>query len=112
MLRFLIFIFALNTFASPVSASIACEMMGSVDMVSMNHVMDESSYSEISCDTNDTSSSCSGTDCASNCFTTTPSAVLGSVQTLDLHLMSSYKESPPPFLYQLFLPVKHPPPLV
>lgn len=112
MLRFLILIFALNTFASPVSASIACEMMGSVDMVSMNHVMDESIDSEMSCNSNDASSSCVGTDCASSCFTSAPSVAFGSIQTLDFHLSSFYKESPPLFLYQLFLPVKNPPPLV
>ncbi len=111
MFRLFIIIFALNAFAPPASAFIACEMMDSAGMVSMNHNMDNISDAEINCSMHD-GNSCSSTECVTNCAANFTPLVIGSVKDFNIDSLDIYPQSISSFLYRIFLPVNTPPPLV
>ena len=111
MLRILIIIFSLSAFAPPASAFIACEMMESDSMVSMNHNMDNMTNSEMNCSMHD-GNSCSSSECVTNCAANFPPLVIGSVKDFNIDSLDIYPQSISSFLYRIFLPVNTPPPLV
>ncbi len=111
MLRILIIIFALNAFAPPATAAIACEMMDSADMVSMNQSVDSMPDAEMNCSMHD-GNSCSSTECVTNCAANFPPLAFGSVKDFNFDSLDIYPQSISQFLYRIFLPVNTPPPLV
>jgi len=111
MLRLLIIIFALNTFAPPASGLIACKMMDSADMVSMNQSMDNVPDAEMNCSMHD-GNSCNSTQCVTNCAVNSPPLAFGSVKDFNIDSLGIYPQSISQFLYRIFLPVNTPPPLV
>jgi predicted lipoprotein with Yx(FWY)xxD motif len=111
MLRLLIIIFALNSFAPPASGLIACDMMDSGDMVSMNQNMDNMSGTVMNCSMHD-GNSCNSTQCMTNCAANFPPLVIDSVKVFNIDSSDIYPQSISQFLYRIFLPVNTPPPLV
>lgn len=111
MLRILIIIFSLNAFAPPAMAFMACEMMDSADMVSMNHNMDDMSDAEMNCGMHE-GDSCNSTQCVTNCAANSPPLVNSSIKEFNVDSQDIYPQSIFPFLYRIFLPVNTPPPLV
>ncbi len=110
MLRILIIIFALNAFAPPAVAVIACEMMDSTNMVTMDH-MEEMSDTEMTCDTHE-DVSCTSTQCVTSCAAYTSPIVFDSVQNFNLDWLGFHPQYLTPPIYRIFLPVNTPPPLV
>jgi len=110
MLRILIIIFALNAFAPPASAVIACEMMDSTSMVTMDQ-MDGMSNTEVNCGMHE-DVSCTSTQCVTSCAASTSPIVFNSVRNFNLDWLGFHSQYLTPPLYRIFLPVNTPPPLV
>jgi len=110
MLRILIIIFALNTFAPPATAAIACEMMDSASMVVMDQ-MDDMSNTEINCGMHE-DVSCTSTQCITSCAIYTPLLALASANTFNIDWWNFHPQYFIPPLYKIYLPINTPPPLV
>ena len=110
MLRLFIFIFALNAFAPPATAAIACEMMDSTSMVAMEKMV-EMTDTETNCGMHE-DVSCNSTQCVTNCATYASPIVFDSVQNFNLDWLDSHPQFLNSRLYRIFLPINTPPPLV
>jgi len=110
MLRLFIFIFALNAFAPPALADIACEIMDAESMVMMDHA-NEMTKSEMNCGMHE-DVSCSSDQCVSNCATSTSVVSIASTDSFKINWIRSLRHYLSPDLYNIILPINTPPPLV
>ena len=111
MTRFLILIFALNAFFTPVTAMGVCEMMDESNATLMSSVTD--TMSEMNCDMDAGTSACSSLQCASDCETSTLSLILLSDNNHPTLVASlDQPHAGLVYFYTIFLPVNTPPPLV
>ena len=110
MLRIIMIIFALNAFAPPATAAIACEIMDSSSMLAMDQ-MDELPTTENYCGMHE-DVSCNATQCITNCVTFTSPIFFDSLNNFNLEWLDSHPQFLNPPLYRIFLPINTPPPLV
>ncbi len=112
MIRILIFIFALNAMALPASATVVCKMLDKSDSVLVgSSYVSSATQITMSCDMHDAESVCSAVQCVDSCATNITPIAFSNIEDFSLTL-GLQPQVGFTFFYQLFLPVKTPPPLV
>ena len=109
MIRLLILIFALNTFAVPATAMVACNTMygSSAEMMSTSNEM-----VKMNCNMSDAKGmTCNSSQCVSNCAATvTPLLISNKPLLLNITDHTQYQAGSI-YYYTITLPVSTPPPL-
>ncbi len=106
LLRLLVLLFALNAIAPVAMASVDCDMMNDMDMTSMTHDM-----SELDCCT-DHDDSCNTKQCITSSSANVPLLSLDNVKNFAVDVLGKHPKDNLLSLYEIFLPINTPPPLV
>ena len=113
LLRLLALVFVLNTFAPAAMASVDCDMMSGADMSDMSHDMTSQSMSdgEMECSM-DQDDSCNTSQCLTSCAASFPLLSLDSTKAFAADILGKHPKDNLLSLYEIYLPINTPPPLV